>query len=833
MLLVLGSVVVGVGNAIPASADGISIVQRWRPTNLPTHLKPGNLMFEAVSTKRLLYAMASASMFVYDLDTLQSRAPGIAASPDAWIGDPTTGNLLTATSAAVVAYGLAGNTLGERFRVDLSTTLAPNQRVVAMTVADEGRRVFLLSFVDPLYVAGTGYRSAAAVSGTMTIASVDLVSKRAEWAEPLTGCHLPVALSTKPGFGYVATTHSLYFGCTTPHAPFYKVPVPTGVGRLIVEGGTRSFELFARSGAFYESADSAFDLGSGRLVLGSQTSGAGLSLVAFDGRTNSWVGDIAAGDLSAAAIGMDSRHGRLYMMSGDNAVGLLAADVRPTPVSQGATFPSFVRDGKSLALPGRAITVDEETSRLFLVYSTDEVVIAEDRLPHYATPERPDPDVNTVQVDEKPGVTGVNFAGAAQGYGAAYRIVGGYAAAQFNVAPLDVGAELLPVGAGTREVRGAFLESLGFRNDEAAASAIGVDRDPANTGKDTRDVGWPYERVRCVDFGESPVTTEVNGARVRCDAARGSEAAASSGASHLEAPGITADVGSSSTTSSIQLHQQHGIVSKVAAAAGGISLLGGRLRFGGVSVTSTAKAKGRTGTALSTFERAVHEVVVDGDSLCGSNCDPEAVARAVNARFAGLLRVDFPSPDPSLRASDGGYQAVIRMRPEEQLEAVTLNEQADDRIEVPGMVVTLYTDNARTSRTLLQFAGTAVEARYGVYRIDGSFDTGDDDSLPAFPASTSEGGFDTALPALLGDAGDFASDDGLVVDGLRTGSASNGGGGLGRRLARLLGWGFLRNGAGEVLRTFLVWAILLAPVYLSARRRLFLDRGTLLRRGEG
>jgi hypothetical protein len=192
----------------------------------------------------------------------------------------------------------------------------------------------------------------------------------------------------------------------------------------------------------------------------------------------------------------------------------------------------------------------------------------------------------------------------------------------------------------------------------------------------------------------------------------------------------------------------------------------------------------------------------------------------------GLLRVDFPSPDPAVRASDGGYQALVRARPEQQMEAVTLNEHPEDRIEVPGMVVTAFTDNTRPSRTILQFAGTAAEARYGIYRLD-DFDGfgGESDSFVSLPTSTEDEGFESALPFLLGDT---ETDLGEALD--PTPAAAQGRSGRRPGLLELLGWAFLRNGPGGVVRMFLIWAVLLAPVYLSARRRLFLDRRVLVGR---
>ncbi|HVF73769.1 MAG TPA: hypothetical protein VM938_01870 [Acidimicrobiales bacterium] len=804
------------------AAEDESVVRfrYWKPANLDDVLA-SQLHLKTASQQRLLYGLLPSygEVVMYNLDSLEPITVRTAiGAPDASTVDPATGDLVAAFAgpggSSIRVFRLTGTTVAEQARVDLATTLPASQRVFTVALADQGRRAFLLSMVDPVYQPSSGYETASAQAGTVTITSVDLVNRRGEWSEAVPGCSLPVTANTAPGLGYVAETNSVYFGCTAPNAQVVKYPpVPTGVGRLVL-GTTRTFELFPRAGD-YLNTDSVFDPGSGRLLLASSTSGAGVSVYAFDGRSNSWVGSIAVGD-SIGQIGIDAEHGRLYTLS---AGGLLAADTRSTPVSQGRASPSFSNDKLGPAQK-RHIAVDERTGRVFLGYVQDEILVAEDRAPHFVPPRAPDADANTKQVDERPGVTGANYGGAAQAFGARYRFVGGYDSLRFNVVPVDINQQVVPLGPGTREISGAPARSIGLRNEGADASASGGERDVSNTGKDLQQGGaeWPFREARCIDLGDKPVSVSEPGASVECEAGSKATASASSGQSQLSGPGLAVGLGSSNTTSDVRIDGDRGVVSTVTANASGISILGGVLKFGGVEVTATAQAHGRAGTAKSTFTRRVRDVSMNGQRLCSEQCDEEAVARAINASFVGVLRVDFPRPDPGKLGSPGGYEAVVRIRPEEHLEAVSLNEQGDDRIEVPGMVVSLVSDNTRPSRTIFQFAGAAVEARYGIYLLGSG--GGELDSPGSLGGSaTDAAGLDVALDAFLGGGNPNGttplgaapiSDDDDPPRGLAA-----------------LGWAYLRNALPETIALLLVWSILLAPVYLSARRRMLLERSVL------
>lgn len=808
----------------PARAAESESVVRWRywkPANLPDGVAPGLLHLKPASHQRLLYGILPSygEVVMYNLDSLDPiTGRTVIGSPDASTVDPATGDLVGAFvgagTASVRVFRMTGTAVAEQSRVDLSATLPAGQRVFTISLADEGRRAFLLSMVDPAYQASSGYETVSAQAGTVTITSVDLVNRRGEWSEAVPGCSLPVTANTAPGLGYVAETNSVYFGCTAPNGQVVKYPpVPTGVGRLVL-GTTRTFELYPRAGD-YLNTDSVFDPESGRLLLAASTSGAGVSVYAFDGRTNSWVGSIA-NEGSIGQIGIDTEHGRLYTLS---AAGLLAADVRSTPVSQGRTSPSFGVD-KIGPAQKRHIAVDERAGRVFLGYVQDEIVVAEDRAPYFVPPTAPDPDANTLQVDERPGVTGANYGGAAQSYGARYRFVGGYDSLLFNVVPIGINQQFLPLGPGTREISAAPARSLGLRNEGADASASGGDRDVSNTGKDLQqgNVEWPFVEARCIDLGDKPMSVSEPGASVECEAGSKATASASSGQSQLSGPGLAVGLGSSTTSSDVRIDAERGVVSTVTATASGISMLGGVLKFGGVEVTATAQAHGRTGTAKSTFDRRVRDVSMNGQRLCGEECDEEAVARAINAAFVGVLRVDFPQPDPGKLGSPGGYEAVIRLRPEEHLEAVSLNEQGNDRIEVPGMVVSLVSDNTRPSRTIFQFAGAAAEARYGIFLLgSGSGDLGGPGSFGG--SATDAAGLDVALDAFLGGGAGSPSNPPLGTAPIADDDAPRG--------LAALGWAYLRNALPETIALLLVWSILLAPVYLSARRRMLLERSVL------
>jgi hypothetical protein len=266
----------------------------------------------------------------------------------------------------------------------------------------------------------------------------------------------------------------------------------------------------------------------------------------------------------------------------------------------------------------------------------------------------------------------------------------------------------------------------------------------------------------------------------------------------------------------------------VISTAKGISLLNGAVQIGAVTTTATSQAHGRAGTAKSTLSRTVSNVQIQGTEYCTSQCDANALAALINAQFAGLLRLDLPGADPTYEASSGGYQAIIRRPLAAQIQEADLNDQATDRTEVPAMVVTQFVgDNRRPARIVTYIAGAETEARYGIYALDQSV---------AQPVPGTD--FGTGLPASSGGNASLIDSAGGGSGGAPTGGgtgtnpvATHGGGHPRSPLAGLLppgGWRWIAAHPVAAMKLLFMWAVLLSPVYVAARRWLLLQRNRVL-----
>jgi hypothetical protein len=273
-------------------------------------------------------------------------------------------------------------------------------------------------------------------------------------------------------------------------------------------------------------------------------------------------------------------------------------------------------------------------------------------------------------------------------------------------------------------------------------------------------------------------------------------------------------VTSSSVVARARLDKVKGAVTNVTATVHGVSLLDGAVRIGELTTSVEAHAHGRPGTAGSIFHRVLQDVRLGSRLLCASSCNASNVASAINATFPGQLRVDFPTPDAGLaNGSPGGYQAVVKREQVQQIQEVQLNEQSADRVEVPGMVVTVFEDNYVPSRTIAYLGGVEAEAYYGIYLLGANSNSGAPNlgQGPTAPKSMASRVSATLQHAAQGGA---APQPPAVATGPQ-------------QLLPSIGHGLrvLANSIARVFRLFGVWLLLLVPVYLGARRWALLSRG--------
>jgi hypothetical protein len=179
------------------------------------------------------------------------------------------------------------------------------------------------------------------------------------------------------------------------------------------------------------------------------------------------------------------------------------------------------------------------------------------------------------------------------------------------------------------------------------------------------------------------------------------------------------------------------------------------------------------------------------------------------------MAVAFPDPDRHLAAgSPGGYQSLIRRDVFGQTEETQLNEQDPNRAEVPAMELTIFEDNSVKSRTVAYLAGVEAEAHYGIYRL----------SCSTCPAGTGQRDQSTDHSATSPRTPTGSTPSLPTTQSTTTPAPQVAAGASGVVGALQHGWQLLTNGISEVIRLLGIWLLLLAPVYLSARRWLLLSR---------
>ncbi len=239
--------------------------------------------------------------------------------------------------------------------------------------------------------------------------------------------------------------------------------------------------------------------------------------------------------------------------------------------------------------------------------------------------------------------------------------------------------------------------------------------------------------ANCTDFGGDAGNGSGPGASTSCDheAQQTSAAAASDllagpeGASAQSDPAVQASpvqVAYAGAATVVSHTEDNEALTAAKAVARDISLAvpgGPTVTIGEVTAEATSAAAGHPGTALSTFERKVRNVVVRDPSgkpvfSCGfagadeTACDPRQLTDAVSAQSPSPVLFLMPDPDPAARATPGGAQAeVIKSKYQYWNDYFT---NADNSVEVPGLQIIVIGDQDQPSRVVLSLAGVHVES---------------------------------------------------------------------------------------------------------------------------
>jgi hypothetical protein len=823
-----------------------TLVGKWQPAQLP----PGSDIFTATQSAVLTFDPDRRRMWVVDgsfpslLSVYDSESrrpltepvllPGKATATKV---DPRTGRFLVAqtmsdqthpaTDAAphLDAYAVEGGTLQAVWHADL-TGLGLGTDIASLYVDTVGGSLYATWELNALAVPG------------LWLARFDLGMSAPvlRWTYalppscPTTPSVVKIGHREAPALGFSHAKQALYVLCAVP-AEIARPPLLGGVGKVTLGAGGSApaavggLTLIPVAGDIFNSSGSSFfDEVTGRLVF-DVYSGSGGEEAVFDVAADRYVGMIDGGVNHFSGIGIDSRRGRLYGMAGGS--GLNVADLRTTPPSQPTRYPDLTSVNPIAVDPAGGNVwslVIEQGQR-----ANAEWYIYHDTAPVLDVGVAADPDSNTTDIAEDPQTTGATYNASGQAFGVVAREVGGAeSAVQDTENVFSVNGNSNP------ELRAAYVNGISLSSDAATASSIAADRDAQSFGGDQATLcgaspqpaqpatcPWPYNPAICSSFGTLTTgadSTPNGSATSSCSLLQRSASTSAS----LDAADL-GEVTAASTSSSATILEdaEAGVRAEVTAEAHDVVALGGALHIAQVTTRAEAHAHGRPGTAGTAFNRDVEGVTLNGTSLCSSPCDLDVVAAEIDAAYSGRVTVSFPTPDPGFaRGSPGGYQALVRLGDGQHLDDVFNSSQPADRVEVPGMVITIPIDGSRPSRTVISLAGVEAEARYGIYPLvqfvadqaGGAVPSGPPD-LPGASLSLLPGGAPAAL--LAGSPGGAPAAAAAVVPQPVAAIPS---------ILGWHGWQWALAHPGEFLRLLAVWLVFLIPVYLSARRWSLLRR---------
>ncbi|MHB8513350.1 MAG: hypothetical protein ACYDCC_14395 [Actinomycetota bacterium] len=475
----------------------------------------------------------------------------------------------------------------------------------------------------------------------------------------------------------------------------------------------------------------------------------------FDIRSASFIGLIGLPQSYAGggttALNVDVSDGRMYAVGAGEPTTILVASTLSDQIDQGSIYDVALDD-----VPVTQRSVVDPIAHRIILPTSDGAIALSDQIPLTPQEKAFNPDSATTDIAEGAN-TQVNFIGATQAYGARIRWVGGLNGVERNantvtegqysdLNPNTGGITPPPPSQGTRDLQLARIAQTTLANGEASAQATGAERDLENTdadlagftdyiarwgGPDLSSQRWPYPTVQCADFGNAgdDRAESASGATVSCQRAQRNVTAVA--VDQTFAQGTVLRIGSSRARSVVYRDPKRGVVSTAEAEAFGIDL-GGVAGAGRVYTRAETWATGRPYSsnhvgAGGTFTRIIEHawVLQNGvrTEICALSCDPFAVRDAFNAALGTRARIDLPMPEPSReRGSAKGYEALVVRDPLERANEASVNEEADTRrMEVPGMVITVFADGRVPSRVVISLAGVSTESHYGIFLVSQAY----------------------------------------------------------------------------------------------------------------
>jgi len=756
---------------------------------------------------------------------------------------------------------------GSSFTVRTVTSRFPaGYSIVGMTADARHRMLYLLgepsvclsSTICPSTVVGAGLGAVRVDAWSLPALSGGTISSPYSGVVTVpTGCGQIVTSSFPAGTIVSADAHHLYFGCTSNRGVLTLLGPNAGDVAGVVDlnltaaaaNGTNSMQIRPVPGNF-SNGDSIAIPGAARLALVAPAAGA-TNVKVYDTVHGYYVGSVGVDNNQVFGVGIDSANGEGYYV---DRRGITSVDFGALPVPQGSLDTSFT----SIAGPAmtRTIAVDPVTHRVFIPDSEDLSAGTAPFLfvyPGAISDGSQDPFnpnlLGGVDAPEIAGVTDSERVVTMGATGAEERLVGGSADLIQNTTHEDTrGIVTRP---GTRDLQMGVLSGLQLTNDEATAQAVTEVQDDATTNDATAQTpsqapstyqfsagDGPPVPVQCVDFGSSPSKASAESESVNCDHTGQhvvANATAEPGRILLSAPcapdpGKTSckptDIGktipdpvavkSATATADVVRHAAGPMTTTLTSEADGIDILG-IIQIGHVRATATITAHGRSGSATVKYSREIIGLVVNGNTVCASDCPLTTVTSAVNAALAGRGRIDLPSA--SIVQAPNGRLALLQDNPYSHVEQVLLDDRSDNDVLSPAMSIALYLDGSTTSREIVSLASLGGQEIYRVFRLGTFVPSGG-------PISQSNL---VSVGGRLSGAGAVVANTPFVSPPASPAPQVASNGGIGAVLSRAMHLG-LRS-PGDILGVAILWMLLAVPAYLAARRRLLIDLPRLTPKG--
>lgn len=577
------------------------------------------------------------------------------------------------------------------------------------------------------------------------------------WSYRVTGCPAVPALATGAFLGR-SPAGFLYFFCVgTPDntSSAFAVRVGMGSGNATDSSGftLETFPIAADLSNGFAAGDPAGD----RLIVASTPAGQ-QKLYVFDALHGAWTGSVPLGAANVRGAISEAATGRTYMQQDYDGLGnLLVTEDRLAPLDQGKNV--TLRNGSGVAPQNAAFAppaFDPVTRRLlefeFRDDSFDPVNVFQDNVPAAPLPLPADPDADTHQIDEQPGLP-VSFTVGASSFGARVTVVGGTRSAlplgtdpsAITGIPPDLkpttgdrsvflgqvkGAQVNTNSATARAAAGAV--------DEATDSDLSSKAPPlhdavlgTNDGDHQDGQIGEFKPSACKDFGDGSAKGSNAGSDTSCDLANFDvKAAADAGDEWAQLP---VKVGTSSSLVHLRRVSADGAVAEATAITRGIDIPvpgAGEIAIGEIKNVAQTQAHGRVGTATSTFRASVNGVRVTdatGKDLfaCGwatTEQGPESnpcgelssVAHQISTLFPGRVEARGPQADRSadVAGSPKGAQAEVVKDPAAYANDFSVNH--DQHKEVSALTLTVYNDQRDSSRVVVDLAAVEAESHYAI-----------------------------------------------------------------------------------------------------------------------